>query len=160
MNFVDEQNRAGNRLQFFQNVFQPFLEIAAIARARKQRAHIERDRSSHRAKLPALRRVTMRRAKPFGDGGFAHAGIADIKRIVFLAAAENLDRALNFCARGRSADRCSPSCALLVEIDAIAFERTRCFLTLFARFCPRPLLLRRRRAGIARPSDLVMPCEM
>ena len=32
----------------------------------------------------------------FGDGGLAHAGIAHEQRIVLLAAAENLDGALDF----------------------------------------------------------------
>ena len=35
-------------------------------------------------------------ARPFGDGGLAHAGFADEDRIVLRAAAENLDDALDF----------------------------------------------------------------
>ena len=40
--------------------------------------------------------------QPLGDGGLAHAGIADKQRIVLLAAAENLDGALDF---GGAADQ-------------------------------------------------------
>ncbi len=36
----------------------------------------------------------MRRARPFGDGGLAHAGLADQQRIVLAAAAQHLDDAL------------------------------------------------------------------
>ena len=58
----------------------------------------------------------------FGDGGLAHAGIAHEQRIVLLAAAENLDGALDF---GGAADqRIDPArLGLLVQIDAIGFQR-------------------------------------
>ena len=60
--------------------------------------------------------------QPLGDGGLADAGIADIKRIVLGAAAENLDGAVDL---GLAADqRVDLAVArLLVEIDAIGVER-------------------------------------
>ncbi len=41
VDFVDEQDRAFDRLQLLDDRFEPFLEIAAIARAGDQRAHVE-----------------------------------------------------------------------------------------------------------------------
>src|SRR6185437_14246108 len=43
MNLVDEQDRVRVRLQFLQDLLQPLLEIAAIAGAREQRPHVERE---------------------------------------------------------------------------------------------------------------------
>ena len=42
MDLVDEQDRVGHGFEFGHDLLQPFLEIAAIARARQQRAHVER----------------------------------------------------------------------------------------------------------------------
>ena len=66
----------------------------------------------------------------FGDGGLADAGIAHKKRIVFLTAAENLDGALDF---GGAADQgIHPArLGLLVQIDAIGFERVSALLVGF-----------------------------
>src|SRR3546814_16964983 len=43
MDFVDEQDTAFGLLEFADHRLQPFLEVAAIARARQQRPHIERE---------------------------------------------------------------------------------------------------------------------
>ena len=77
----------------------------------------------------------------FGDGGLADAGIAHEQRIVLLAAAENLDRALDFrLAADQRID--AARLGLLVQIDAIGFERLGALLVGFLA----PLLLPRRRA--------------
>jgi len=58
----------------------------------------------------------------FGDGGLANAGIAHEQRVVLAAAAEDLDRALNF--RVAADERVDLALArLLVEVDAIGLER-------------------------------------
>ncbi len=69
------------------------------------------------------------RAKPFRDRGLADAGIADQQRIVLLAPAENLDRALHL---GLAADqRIDPAVpGLLVQVDAIGVESAFLFLAL------------------------------
>ena len=54
MDFVDEEDGAFDAFQFLHHRLQPFLEIAAIARARDQRAHVERIDGGSRAALPAL----------------------------------------------------------------------------------------------------------
>ncbi len=67
--------------QFGDDRLQPLLEIAAIAGAGQQRAHVERiddrflEHVGHVA-FDDLARQTLR------DRGFAHARIADIERVV------------------------------------------------------------------------------
>ena len=60
--------------------------------------------------------------EPFGDGRLADAGVADIERIVLGAAAQHLDRALDLLV---AADQRIDAAVLrlLVEVDAIGFER-------------------------------------
>ena len=87
----------------------------------------------------------------FGDGGLADAGIAHEQRIVLLAAAENLDGALDF---GGAADqRIDPAgLGLLVQVDAIGFERLGALLVgLFGLLV---LLGAARRLGLAHARPL------
>src|SRR3546814_6623810 len=58
----------------------------------------------------------------FGDGGLADAGIAHIERVVLAAAAQDLDRAVDF---GAAADQRIDLAALrlLVEVDGELVER-------------------------------------
>jgi hypothetical protein len=64
------------------DLLQALLEIAAIARARQQAAHVER--VDHRFRLQNLGHVTLDdlARKAFGDGGLADAGITHIERVV------------------------------------------------------------------------------
>ncbi len=109
------------RLQFLQHLLQPLLEIAAIARAGEQRAHVERE---HGGGGQHFRHFGIDDAlgEAFGDRGLADAGFADEQRIVLLAAAQHLDRAVDF---GIAPDhRIDLAVArLLVEVDAIGLER-------------------------------------
>src|ERR1700683_107749 len=68
--------------------------------------------------------------EPFGDRRLADAGLADQQRIVLLAPAQDLDRALHL---GLAADQRIdlPILRLLVEVYAISIER--CFLFLLLR---------------------------
>src|SRR5690606_1569740 len=94
VHLVDEQNRAGLRLQFLHDLLQAFLEIAAIAGAGQQAAHVER---IDRGIAQHLRYFAAHDAagQTLGDRRLAHAGIADIERIVLGAPAEDLDGALD-----------------------------------------------------------------
>ena len=120
VDLVDEQDGAGLRLELGQHRLQPLLEIAAIARSREQRAHVERiDRRAqqylgHLALDDAAR-------QPFGDRRFADARLADIERVVLGPSAQDLNRALDL---GFAADQRIDLAALrlLVEIDAICVE--------------------------------------
>ncbi len=71
----------------------------------------------------------MRRAKPFGDRGLADAGFADVERIVLLPPAQHLDGAVDLLlAADQRIDLAV--LGLLVEVDAIGFERVALLLRL------------------------------
>ena len=121
VDLVDEQDGVGMRLEFLEHLLQPLLEIAAIARARKQRAHVERE---HRGSRQHFRHFAVDDAlgETFRDRGLADAGFADEQRIVLLPAAQHLDGAVDL---GISPDhRVDLAVArLLVEVDAVGIER-------------------------------------
>ena len=95
MDFVDEQDRARIVLELLDHLLQPLLEIAAVAGAGQQRAHVEREDGGvvqhfgHVALDDAL-------GEALGDRRLADAGIADIERVVLGAAAQHLDGAVDF----------------------------------------------------------------
>ena len=130
VDFVDEHDRAGIGLDLLDHLLEPFLEIAAIARAGEQRAHVERE---HGRVLEHVRHLAMNDAarQPFGDRGLADAGFADEQRIVLLPAAQHLDRAVDL---GVAADQRIDLAVLglLVEVDAIGLERIALLLGLVA----------------------------
>ena len=121
MDFVDEENGVRLRLQLRHHGLQALLEVAAIAGAGQQGAHVEavdsgafqhlRHFAAHDAPRQAL-----------GDRGLADPGLADIERVVLGAPAQNLDRAIDFLA---AADQRIDLAVgrLFVEIDAIGIER-------------------------------------
>ena len=90
---VDEEDDPAVRvLDLGQHRLQPLLELAAVLRAREQRADVERPDATvlqafgHVARDDPLR-------EPFGDRRLADAGLADQDRVVLRAAAEDLDHA-------------------------------------------------------------------
>ena len=93
VDLVDEEDGVLLALQGGQHLLQPLLEIAAVARAGQQRAHVQ----GVDADVPQRRRhLALHHAlgQPLGDGRLAHAGVADVDGIVLEAAAEHLQRAL------------------------------------------------------------------
>ena len=120
MNLVDEQDGAGIGLEFLDDLLEPLLEVAAIARTSKQRAHIE---GEHRRVAQHVGHLAMDDAtrQTLRDSGLADAGFADEQRVVFLPPAQNLDGAVDL---GLTADqRVDLALArLLVEVDAIGIE--------------------------------------
>ena len=130
VDLVDEQNRVGMGFEFLEHLLQPLLEIAAIAGAGQQRAHVERE---HRGRRQHLRHFAVDDAlgQAFGDRGLADAGLADEQRIVLLPAAQHLDGAVDL---GIAPDhRIDLAVAgLLVEIDAIGIERVALLLGVVA----------------------------
>ena len=95
MNFVDEENRLLALGERGDDRLEPLFEIAAEARARQQRAGIERE------DLGALQRLLdvvgqEARCQAFGHRRLADAGVADEDRIVLAAPAEHLDGPLQF----------------------------------------------------------------
>ncbi len=140
------------RLEFLENLLQPFLEIAAIARARQQRAHVERE---HRRRGQYLRYLAIDDAlgEPFGNRGLAHAGFADEQRIVLLPAAQHLDGAVDL---GISPDhRIDLAVArLLVEVHAVGFERFALLLGILVAFGLGLFVDPAYRAGFRHPGPL------
>ncbi len=121
MDLVDEQDRVLVLLDLLHHLLQALLEIAAIARAGEQRAHVEREHGRAFEHLGHLGVDDLAR-EAFGDRGLADAGVADQQRVVLLPAAEHLDGALDL---GLAADQRidPPVPRLAVEIDAIGVER-------------------------------------
>jgi hypothetical protein len=93
VDLVDEQDRVRVVDQLLQYRFQALLEIATVLGAGKQGAHVERvdggflKQVGHAALDDAAR-------EPFGDRGFADAGLAHQQRVVLAPAAQRLDHAL------------------------------------------------------------------
>ena len=121
VDFVDEQDGVRMRLELLQDLLQPLLEIAAIAGAREQRAHVEREHGGRRQHFRHFA-VDDALCEAFGDRGLADAGFADEQRIVLLPAAQHLDGAVDL---GVASDhRIDLAVArLLVEVDAVSLER-------------------------------------
>ncbi len=94
VHFVDEQDAVAV-LDLFDHALEALFKLAAIHRARHQRAHVE---LQHALVEQRLRRIAVDDAlrQPFDDGGLAHARLADQRRIVLGAAREDLDHALDF----------------------------------------------------------------
>ena len=96
VHLVDEQDDAAlGRGDFLQHGLQPLLELAAVFRARDQRAHVERQQL---LVLEAFRHVAVDdpQRQAFDDRGLADAGLADQHGIVLGAAGQHLDGAADF----------------------------------------------------------------
>ena len=121
VDLVDEEDGVRVRLELLHHRLQPLLEVAAIARAGEQRAHVEReDRGvgEHRRRLA----VDDLARQPLGDRGLADAGVADQQRVVLAPPAEHLDAALDLeVAADQRID--VPPPRLLVQVDAVLLQR-------------------------------------
>ncbi len=86
VDFVDKQNGVRDFFELFQDGFDPRFKVAAVFRARQQRAHIQRVHFGifERVWNAAVDDLM---CQTFRQRGFAHARFADQKRIVFAAAA-------------------------------------------------------------------------
>ena len=126
VDLVDEHDGVRVRLDLLHDLLQALLEVAAVARAGEQRAHVEREHRRVLQHLGHLGRDDLAR-EALGDGGLADAGVADEQRVVLLPAAEDLDGALHL---GLAADQRVDLAVLrlLVEVDAIGVERVALLL--------------------------------
>ena len=132
MDLIDEQDGAGIGLELLDDLLEPLLEVAAIAGAGKERAHVE---GEHGGVAQHVRHLAVDDAarQPFSDRGLADAGLADEQRVVLLPPAQHLDGPADL---GLAADqRIDLALArLLVEVDAVRIERVAFLLLLVARF--------------------------
>ena len=130
MDLINEQDGVGMRLQLLEHLLEPLLEVAAIAGAGQERAHVQRE---HGGSRQHFRHFAFHDAlgEPFRDRGLADAGLAHEQRIVLLATAQHLDGAVDL---GVAADhRVDLALArLLVEVDAIGLERVALLLGVVA----------------------------
>ncbi len=121
VDLVDEQDRVLVLLDLLHHLLQALFEVAAIARAGEQRAHVEGEHGRAGEHLRHLAADDLAR-QAFGDRRLADAGIADQQRVVLLPPAQHLDGALHL---GLAADQRvdAPVARLAIEIDAIGVER-------------------------------------
>ncbi len=115
MDLVDEKNDVVLLFELFHDRLEPFLEIAAITRARQKRTHVER---IDYCGFEHFGNVTLDDppGQTFGDSGLANAGIAHIERIVLGATAKHLNCTLKLdAAADQRIDLSGPG--LVVEID-------------------------------------------
>ncbi len=152
VDFVDEQDGVRVGFELLEHLLQALLEVAAVAGAGQQRAHVERE---HGRRSQNLRHFAVDDAlgQTFGNRGLADAGFAHEQRIVLLAPAQHLDRAVDL---GVTSDhRVDLAVArLLVEVDAIGVERLALLLGLVAALVGLSLLIHtahRTGFGNARP---------
>jgi hypothetical protein len=94
VDLVDEQDRAGVLLQLAEYALQALLEIAAILGAGDQRAHVERVDGAVAQDFRDLVFDDHAR-QAFDQRGLANASFADVQRVVFATAAQDLHRALD-----------------------------------------------------------------
>jgi hypothetical protein len=90
---VDEEHDLAGRVDdFLEDGLESLLELAAVFRAGNERAHVERD---HLLVLQPLGHILADDAlrEAFGDGGLAHAGLADEHRVVLGPAEQDLNDA-------------------------------------------------------------------
>ena len=120
--WISSMNRMafGCVLELLHHRLQPLLEVAAIAGAGEQRAHVEReDRGlgQHAGRLA----VDDLAGEALGDRRLADARVADQERVVLAPAAEHLDAALDLeIAADQGID--VPAPGLLVQIDAVLLQ--------------------------------------
>ena len=120
VDLVDEQHRIGQLFELFHHGLEPFLEITAIARAGKQRAHVERIDNRFLEDFRHIAFGDLAR-QPFGDRRLADASIADIDRVVLGPSAQHLDGAPEL--RIAADERVDLAVArLVIEIDAVILK--------------------------------------
>ena len=121
VHFVDEENRLRPGGERGDDRLEALLEVAAIPRARQERAGIER--KDFRVLQRALHIVVKKpRGEAFGHRGLADAGIADEHRVVLAAAAEHFDRPLELV--GASDERIEQSLTRpFGQVHAVRLER-------------------------------------
>jgi hypothetical protein len=121
VDLVDEQDSVGVVLQLLDHLLDPLFEVAAVAGAGQQRPHVQREhgRAGQHVGHVVIDDLA---GQALGDGGLADAGVADQQRIVLGAPAKDLDAALDLA--GAANERIDlPGAGLLIEVDAIGFQR-------------------------------------
>ena len=95
MHLVDEQDDVAVVLYLLDDALETVLELAAILRAGDECGDVERHEALVTQHVGHLT-ICDELGKPLGDGGLAHAGLADKQGVVLRAARENLLDAVDF----------------------------------------------------------------
>ena len=95
MELVHEQDDVARILHFLDALLQALFELAAVLAARDQAGYIEREDTAVAQDVGNLVGCDQLR-QALDDRGLAHAGFAQDKRVVLLAAAQDLHHALDF----------------------------------------------------------------
>ena len=91
---VDEQHHVARTLDLVQHALEALLELAAVLGAGDHAAQVQRQHALAAQDLGHVDHDDLLR-EPVGDGGLAHAGLADEHRVVLGAPREHLDDALD-----------------------------------------------------------------
>ncbi len=136
MDFIDEKDDFAVALgHFVDDSFQTFLEFALILGSGNQSTHIKRE---NLLGAEVFRHVATHDAlcKPFGDGCLASTRLTNQHRVVFSAAAENLQHAPYFVVTPDYGVKFART-GTLIEVYSIFVKRIICFLgTLIGSFLP------------------------
>ena len=124
MDLVDKQNRFRHVFQLGHDLLEAFLEITTIARTRQQHAHIKRENNIVAQDIRHIALDNFAR-QPFGNRGFTDAGVAHQKRVVFIAAAQNLYRTRDLIAAPNERVN-APVAGFIIEVDAIGRQCFAC----------------------------------
>jgi hypothetical protein len=91
---VDEEDDLLAGANLVEDLLQSLLELAAVLGSRDERAHVEREHPLVHQRLGHVAQHDLLR-EALGDGGLAHARLADQRRVVLGAPAEDLDDPLD-----------------------------------------------------------------
>ena len=132
VDFVDKQDGMLDFGQFFEHGFDAGFKVATVFGASQERAHIQRKHGGAGQRFGHIA-VFQTISQALGQRGFAHAGLAHQKRIVFAAAAQGLHKAFQFYgAADQRVD--TPFACLHVQIDSIFGQGVTNRFTLFIAF--------------------------
>ena len=121
VHLVDEEDGLGPLLEGVEHRLEALLEVAAVARARQQRARVQRE---HFRALEDLGRVGLEQAQrqPLHQRGLAHAGVAHEDRVVLAPAGQDLEGALQLRqAADEGVELALPPA--LGQVDAVGAQR-------------------------------------
>jgi hypothetical protein len=145
---VDEQHAVAAGAQLLDDLLEALLELAAVLRARHQRADVERqDPLVHEGLGHVAGHDPVRQA--LRDGGLADPRLADERRVVLAAPRQDLDDALDLLLAPDDRVEGAAACRLR-QVDAELVER-RCLAR------PLRLLGGRRTARLAEDVDDLVP---